>query len=57
MLTKIQEEIFILLTDCNFSGLVDLYEKYSKVFGLIEFYDKLLKPVMYKIGDLWEQKK
>ena len=57
LLAKIQEEIFILLTDCNFSGLVDLYEKYSKVFGLIEFYDKLLKPVMYKIGDLWEQKR
>jgi MerR family transcriptional regulator, light-induced transcriptional regulator len=57
LLAKIQEEIFTLLTDCNFSGLVDLYEKYSKVFGLIEFYDKLLKPVMYKIGDLWEQKK
>jgi MerR family transcriptional regulator, light-induced transcriptional regulator len=57
LLAKIQEEIFTLLTDCNFSGLVDLYEKYSKVFDLIEFYDKLLKPVMYKIGDLWEQKK
>jgi methanogenic corrinoid protein MtbC1 len=57
LLEKIQEELFALLTDCNFSGLVDLYEKYSKMFGLIEFYDKLLKPVMYKIGDLWEQEK
>ena len=57
LLAKIQEEIFILLNDCNFSGLVDLYEKYSKLFGVTEFYDKLLKPVMYRIGDLWEQEK
>jgi hypothetical protein len=52
--SKIQEEMFMLLTDCNISSLFGLYEKYSKLFGLTEFYDKLLKPVMYRIGDLWE---
>ena len=52
--SKIQEEMFMLLTDCNIGSLVGLYEKYSKLFGLTEFYDKLLKPVMYRIGDLWE---
>jgi MerR family transcriptional regulator, light-induced transcriptional regulator len=55
--SRIQEEMFALLTDCNVNGLVDLYEKYSRLFGLTEFYDKLLKPVMYRIGDLWEQEK
>ncbi|MGA8106037.1 MAG: cobalamin-dependent protein [Nitrososphaeraceae archaeon] len=55
--SKIQEEMFTFLTDCNIGGLIGLYEKYSKLFGLIEFYDKLLKPVMYRIGDLWEQEK
>ena len=54
LISKIQEEMFMLLTDCNIAGLVGLYEKYSKLFGLTEFYDKLLKPVMYRIGDLWE---
>jgi methanogenic corrinoid protein MtbC1 len=54
LILKIQEEMFILLTDCNIGSLVGLYEKYSKLFGLTEFYDKLLKPVMYRIGDLWE---
>src|SRR5918994_1064428 len=33
------------------------YKKYSKLFGLTEFYDKLFKPVMYRIGDLWKQRK
>jgi MerR family transcriptional regulator, light-induced transcriptional regulator len=55
--SKIQEEMFTFLTDCNIGGLIELYEKYSKLFGLTEFYDRLLKPVMYRIGDLWEQQK
>src|SRR5918992_967655 len=54
LVSKIQEDMFVLLTDCNIGGLVGLYEKYSKLFGLTEFYDKLLKPIMYRIGDLWE---
>jgi methanogenic corrinoid protein MtbC1 len=55
LVIRIQEEMFALLTDCNVNGLVDLYEKYSRLFGLTDFYDKLLKPIMYKIGDLWQQ--
>jgi methanogenic corrinoid protein MtbC1 len=47
--------MFAQLTNCNVAGLVDIYEKYSRLFGLTEFYDKLLKPVMYRIGDLWQQ--
>jgi MerR family transcriptional regulator, light-induced transcriptional regulator len=55
--SKLKEEMFLLLTDCNIGGLISLYEKYSKLFGLTEFYDKLFKPVMYRIGDLWKQGK
>jgi MerR family transcriptional regulator, light-induced transcriptional regulator len=54
LVSKIQEEMFALLTDCNVVALVDIYEKYSRLFSLTEFYDKLLKPVMYRIGDLWQ---
>jgi MerR family transcriptional regulator, light-induced transcriptional regulator len=57
LISKIQEEMFSLLTDCNVNSLVSLFQKYSRLFGLVEFYDKLLKPVMYKIGDLWNQEK
>ena len=55
LISRIQEEVFILLNDCNIKGLVDIYEKYSGLFGLADFYDKLLKPVMYRIGDLWQK--
>jgi MerR family transcriptional regulator, light-induced transcriptional regulator len=57
LISKVQEEMFTLLIDCNIGGLVDLYEKCSRLFGLAEFYEKLLKPVMYRIGKKWEQKK
>jgi MerR family transcriptional regulator, light-induced transcriptional regulator len=57
LLAKIQEEIFALLTECNLGDLIKTYDKYSSLFGLANFYDKLLKPVMYKIGELWEQGK
>ena len=55
LISKIQQEIFVLLNNCNVKGLVDIYEKYSRLFGLSDFYDKLLKSVMYRIGDLWQK--
>src|SRR5919202_865703 len=55
LISKIQQEMFTLLNDCNISGLIDIYEKYSRLFGLTDFYDKLLKPVMYRIGALWQK--
>jgi MerR family transcriptional regulator, light-induced transcriptional regulator len=55
LISKIQQEIFVLLNNCNVKGLVDIYEKYSRLFGVGDFYDKLLKPVMYRIGDLWQK--
>ena len=55
LISKVQEEIFVLLNNCNVKSLVEIYEKYCRVFGLTYFYDKLLKPVMYRIGDLWQK--
>src|SRR6187200_1053918 len=55
LISKIQEEMFALLNDCNVNGLVDVHQKYSRLFGLTDFYDKLLKPAMYRIGDLWQK--
>jgi MerR family transcriptional regulator, light-induced transcriptional regulator len=57
MITRMQQEIFRLLTECNLSELVKIYDRYSKLLGLTAFYDELLKPVMYEVGDLWAQGK
>jgi methanogenic corrinoid protein MtbC1 len=46
-----------MLVECDVKGLIRIYEKYRRLTELSSFYDKLLKPVMYSIGDLWEQGK
>ena len=55
LISRIQEDVFALLIDCNVNGLVNVYEKFFRLFGLTEFYDKLIKPVMYRIGELWQK--
>ena len=57
LLAKTQEEMFSLLVECNLRDLIKIYQKYSSLLGLINFYDKLLKPVMHRIGEMWEQGK
>lgn len=57
LIAKIQEEIFKLLIECDLKGLVRIYEKHRTLIELSSFYDNLLKPVMYNIGDLWAQGK
>ena len=31
--------------------------KYKENFSVIEFFDKLIKPILYDVGDLWKQNK
>jgi methanogenic corrinoid protein MtbC1 len=57
LITRIQEEIFKLLIECDVKGLVRIYEKYCSLIELSSFYDELLKPVMHNIGNLWVQGK
>ncbi|HSB57639.1 MAG TPA: cobalamin B12-binding domain-containing protein [Nitrosopumilaceae archaeon] len=57
MQTKLQNEIFKKMSNGDLDNTVSLFETFSKSSTLTEFYDKILKPVMYNIGDLWEKKK
>lgn len=49
-----REKMLELLMRNDTKSLVDIFEKYSQVFGLVKFYERLLAPVMYKVGELWE---
>lgn len=49
-----KEEMLELLMRNDTNSLVDIFERYSQVFGLVRFYERLLAPVMYKVGELWE---
>ncbi|MGB8574804.1 MAG: cobalamin B12-binding domain-containing protein [Nitrososphaeraceae archaeon] len=49
-----KEEMLKLLTRNDTNSLVDIFERYSQFFGLLKFYERLLAPVMYKVGELWK---
>lgn len=55
LLIRLRDEMFHLLKEYDIEGLTTFYNMYSKLFGQPDFYDKLLKPIMYKIGDEWEK--
>ncbi len=57
LLLQLREEFFKTLSNGDISGASKIYEKYTEFYNLIDFYDNLLKPVMYEIGQLWAEGK
>jgi methanogenic corrinoid protein MtbC1 len=49
-----KEEMLGLLIRNDTKSLVDMFERYSQFFGLLKFYERLLTPVMYRVGELWK---
>lgn len=50
---KLQDNVFSMLKDHNISTLTKLYHSMDD-FDLVEFYERIIIPVLHKIGDLWE---
>lgn len=48
-----KEQLFKKLTEGEIQESLKIYEDYIKIFSITDFFDKILKPVMYKIGDDW----
>jgi cobalamin-dependent methionine synthase I len=57
MTKKLGEEVFEMLSEGDLQGLIKIYDNYANLFGMIQFYENLLKPVMYHIGQLWAEEK
>jgi len=51
---KSKQQLFKRLTDGDIQGSVKIYEDYMTIFSNANFFDNILKPVMYKVGDDWE---
>jgi MerR family transcriptional regulator, light-induced transcriptional regulator len=52
---SLQEQLYKKLKNCAINDLIKLYNEYTKTnYLLLDFYEKLLKPVLYKIGNQWE---
>jgi methanogenic corrinoid protein MtbC1 len=54
---KLGQDLFTMLSEGDLHNLVRIYDKYVSLFGMIQFYDNLLKPVMYDIGQQWAEGK
>ena len=54
---KSKQLLYKKLTDGDIHSSVKIYEEYIKIFSSSAFFDKILRPVMYKIGDDWANNK
>lgn len=50
---KIKEKLYKKLTDGDIQESVKIYQEHIKNFNVANFFDEILKPVMYKIGEDW----
>jgi methanogenic corrinoid protein MtbC1 len=50
---KSKQQLYKKLADGDIQSSLKIYEDYIKTFNASDFFDKILKPVMYKIGDDW----
>lgn len=53
LLTKLRTQLYRYLIKGNFDSTKQLYDTYSLTSGIPSFFEKILTPVMYQIGDMW----
>ncbi len=54
---KSEQLLYKKLTEGDIQSSVKIFEEYIKIFNSADFFDKILRPVMYKIGDDWANNK
>ena len=51
------KQLYKKLNDGEINSCVQIYDDYIKIFNSADFFDKILRPVMYQIGDEWANNK
>lgn len=54
---KSKQQLYKKLTEGNIEECVKIYQNYTKIFNPADFFDKILKQVMYDIGEDWATNK
>lgn len=57
MLSKLQDQLLKLFMKGDLDGSLQLYQNYRTMSGTTSFFEKILTPVMYEIGELWVKNK
>lgn len=55
LLQELRAELFEALCNADREKAVKIAAKYQSLFNLVDFYDDLMTPVLYRVGDLWAQ--
>ncbi|MDX1441076.1 MAG: cobalamin-dependent protein [Nitrosopumilaceae archaeon] len=50
---KTRDQIYKKFTQGDIKASLKIYEDFEKLFSTVDFFDKILRPVMYKIGEDW----
>ena len=56
-LEKIKKKLYKKITQGDIQESLKIYEEFIKFFNIVDFFDKILKPVMSKVGSDWENGK
>ena len=54
---KIKQKLYKNITEGDIQESLKIYEEYIKIFDIVSFFDKILRPVIYNIGRDWEKGK
>jgi len=54
---KSKQQLFKKLTEGNLEECIKIYKNYVEIFNIPDFFDKILRPVMSKIGSDWAEGK
>ena len=54
---KTREQIYKKFTQGDIKASLKIYEDFEKLFSAADFFDKILRPVMYTVGDHWASNK
>ncbi|MGN6624971.1 MAG: cobalamin B12-binding domain-containing protein [Candidatus Nitrosocosmicus sp.] len=57
LIKELKRQVFKSLRNGEVDKILKIVEKYEKQTSLSEFYDDILKQVMYEVGELWQQNK
>ena len=53
--TKVRKDLFKKLAGPGPINLAKVYDEYNDDFTILEFYDKIIKHILYDVGDLWRR--
>lgn len=53
LLTKLRAQLYRHLIKGDFDATKQIYDSYSAASGMASFFEKILTPVMYRVGDMW----